>query len=81
MIPGRGFSFCSCERVFLTGFRMQEHRKILTYLSVSVGEQFIGRRTHNTPVSLLVRDSKLLVTNSTADEIDLHRGIVTDISG
>jgi hypothetical protein len=28
-----------------------------------------------------VRDSKLFITNSTTDEIDLHRRIVTDNSG
>ena len=81
MIAGRRFALSSGERVFLTGFRMEKDGEVLSDLPVAQCDEFVGRRAHDAPITLPVRNAELFVPNSATNEVYLHCAIVPDNRG
>ena len=76
VISRRSLALSTGQRIFLTGFGMQENGKVLANLPVAPIGHLGGRRAHDAPVPFPNRDAKLFVTNSATDEVHLHRPIL-----
>ena len=77
MIAGRGLPFGPRQRILFAGFRMQEHRKILTNLAESHGKHVLASCADDTPVTLAYREAEHLIADRAANQVDLHRRIVS----
>ena len=78
MIASGGLSFCSGQRIFFIGFRMQKNRKVLADRLVTLIQHLLRRRTNDAPVPLLHRNAQLFVSNSATDEVHLHAAILAN---
>jgi len=72
LVTGRGFSFRAGERVFLMGFRMQEHGKIPANGFVAEGQHRLGRGANHDPIVVLYRVPQEAVADCPADFVYLH---------
>ena len=57
---------------------MQKNRKVFTHLTEAEVDELIRRRAHDAPVPLFVRNAELFISDSAADEVNLHCAIVPD---
>ena len=77
-VAGTGLALGARERVFLVGFRVQEHREIAADLAEAGFQHLVGRRADDDPVALGDRPAEQLVANRASDQIDFHRPMLRD---
>lgn len=75
-IATAGLALGARQRVFLTGFRVQEHREITTHGGVAQRLHLRGRGADHHPVAVAGRTLQQAVAHGAADKIDLHGGMM-----
>ena len=73
-ITGAGFAFGTCQRVLLTGFRVQEYREALADLFVTLVQHGLRRRTDHNPVFFPDRQVEQFVAHRTTYQVCFHQG-------
>ena len=79
-IPGGDLALQPRERVFLGRLGMQEHGEIAAHGAVAEALHLLRRCADDDPVALVRRQPQQLVTDRTADEVDLHARMLTEAS-
>ena len=72
-VAGARLALGACERVFLMGQRMQEHREIAPHRREAGRHHLLRCRANDDPVAVVRRHPHQLVAHRTADDIRFHR--------